>query len=123
MTTQQYDIGDMPVVTGTFRLVETDELADPTAITVKVRKPDGTVTVYSEASLSNPSVGIWKFTFPFPLLCDTSRAIGRAYHAEAEGKDYPSRISYLIGPDGRILQAHAKVNPKTYPAEQLARLE
>ena len=31
-----------------------------------------------------------------------------------------SRISYVIGPDGRIAQAHPKVTPKSHPAEILA---
>ena len=30
-----------------------------------------------------------------------------------------SRISYVIGADGRILQAHPKVSPKSHPREIL----
>ena len=61
-----------------------------------------------------------KFGFPYPLLCDTDRAIGLAYGACASARDeYAKRISYVIGPDGRITHAFPKVDPKTHPAEIL----
>ena len=61
-----------------------------------------------------------KFGFGFPLLCDTTRAVGMAYGA-ADAKDARSakRISYLIGPDGRIRKAYPKVNAATHPEEVL----
>jgi peroxiredoxin len=34
-----------------------------------------------------------------------------------------SRITYVIGQDGKIVQAHAKVSPKTHPSELLETLE
>ena len=46
--------------------------------------------------------------FPYSLISDSDRAIGRQYHAEREpGEDYyelgfPRRISYLIDPEGSI---------------------
>jgi peroxiredoxin Q/BCP len=64
-----------------------------------------------------------KFDFPFPLLCDTDRKIAIAYGAGDSAKDeYARRIAYVIGEDGKILQAHAKVDAKNYPREQLASL-
>lgn len=42
--------------------------------------------------------------------CDDAKAV------------YASRISYVIGPDGRIAQAHPKVTPKSHPTEILASL-
>lgn len=61
-----------------------------------------------------------KFGFNFPLLCDTDRTIGMAYGAA----DDPSagtakRISYLIGPDGKIRKAYPKVNAAAHPEEVL----
>jgi peroxiredoxin len=51
------------------------------------------------------------------------RKIGIAYGAADSKKDqYARRIAYVIGEDGRILQAHAKVDPKTYPREQVGTL-
>jgi peroxiredoxin len=46
-----------------------------------------------------------------------------AYGAADSKKDqYARRIAYVIGEDGRIVQAHPKVDPKTYPREQLGSL-
>ena len=64
-----------------------------------------------------------KFSFPYPLLCDTERAIGVAYGACDNPTDRTARrISYVIGPDGRIEHAFPKVDPKRHPAEVLALL-
>ncbi len=50
--------------------------------------------------------------FPFKLISDPDRTVGRAYDAErAEGEPYfehglPRRISYLISPDGTVAKAY-----------------
>ncbi len=61
-----------------------------------------------------------KFQFPFPLLCDETREIGMAYGA-CDSKDAPraKRISYLIGPDGRIVMAYSEVQAAAHPEEVL----
>jgi peroxiredoxin Q/BCP len=64
-----------------------------------------------------------KFDFPFPLLCDTDRAIGIAYGAADSARDeYAKRIAYVIDENGRIAEAHAKVDARNYPREQLKTL-
>jgi thioredoxin-dependent peroxiredoxin len=64
-----------------------------------------------------------KFNFPFPLISDTDRKLGMAYGAAESPKDeYARRIAYVIDENGKILQAHPKVDAKTYPTEQLASL-
>lgn len=61
--------------------------------------------------------------YPFPLLCDVDRKIGMAYgSAESPSSEFAKRISYLIGPDGKIVHAYPKVSPKTHPEEVLAAL-
>ncbi len=47
-----------------------------------------------------------KFDFPFPLLCDTERELGLAFGA-CDSKDdvYARRLTFVIGPDGRIEHA------------------
>ena len=61
-----------------------------------------------------------KFSFPYPLLCDTSRSLGLAYGACDNPKAGSARrISYIIGPDGMVEQAFSKVDAKTHPAEVL----
>jgi thioredoxin-dependent peroxiredoxin len=65
-----------------------------------------------------------KFNFPFPLLCDTSRAIGLAYGACDDAKaGYARRISYVIDEEGKILKAYDSVSPRSHPAEVLADLD
>ena len=50
--------------------------------------------------------------FPYALISDSDRTVGRSYHAErTPGEDYydygvPRRISYLIDPQGRIAVAY-----------------
>jgi peroxiredoxin Q/BCP len=64
-----------------------------------------------------------KYQFGFPLLCDTDRRVGVAYHAAADlDARVPRRISYLIGSDGRIEDAWDNVNARTHPGEVLAKL-
>ena len=64
-----------------------------------------------------------KLSFPFPLLSDVDRKIGLAYGAADSVKDeYARRIAYVIDENGMIAQAHAKVDPRAYPKEQLASL-
>jgi thioredoxin-dependent peroxiredoxin len=64
-----------------------------------------------------------KYKFPFPLLCDTERKIGVAYGAADSTKDeYARRIAYLIDEQGKVAQAHPKVEPAAYPSWQLRNL-
>ncbi len=51
-------------------------------------------------------------SFPFALISDSDKSIGRSYHAEREpGEDYyeyglPRRITYLVDPEGQIAAAY-----------------
>jgi thioredoxin-dependent peroxiredoxin len=61
-----------------------------------------------------------KFSYPFPLLCDTLRAIGVAYGA----CDDPSaardrRIRYLIDEQGKIARVYDQVVAREHPAQVL----
>ena len=61
-----------------------------------------------------------KFDFPYRLLCDTERQIGMAYGACDKKQDRSARrISYVIGPDGTIRHAFAKVDAGNHPRELL----
>jgi hypothetical protein len=60
--------GTAPVVTAT--ITDADGApADPTALVVTTRAPDGTQVDYThpDAAITNPAVGTWVFTFPAPL--------------------------------------------------------
>ena len=64
-----------------------------------------------------------KYDFPFPLLCDTDRKLGVAYGAADSAKDeYARRIAYVIDEEGKIAQAHDKVDAASYPSQQLRTL-
>jgi thioredoxin-dependent peroxiredoxin len=65
-----------------------------------------------------------KFSFPFLLLSDTEREIGLAYGA-CSSRDAPAarRISYVIGPDGKVQHVWGKVDVKAHVADVLATLE
>jgi peroxiredoxin Q/BCP len=61
-----------------------------------------------------------KHGFPFPLLCDTDRALALAYGAVADaGATHAARVSYLIDEAGRIARVYEQVNPKDHPAKVL----
>jgi len=67
-----------------------------------------------------------RFRLPFVLLADEDKAVARAYGAWGEksflGKKFMGmrRITFLIGPDGRIRKIWRKVKPPRHAAEVLA---
>ena len=70
-----------------------------------------------------------RFNLPFPLLVDGDHAILTAYGAWGEkvfmGRKHMGvyRVTFLIGPDGRIKHVWPKVKPETHAAEVLAALD
>lgn len=58
-----------------------------------------------------------KFDLPFPMIADTEQAICRAYGVWGEkkfmGKTFEGvhRVTFLVGPDGRVLRVYPKVKP------------
>lgn len=74
--------------------------------------------------VSNDSVAshekfVKKLNLPFALLSDFDNKISRAYKANG----FFRRISYLINPNGEIMKAYPKVNPKEHAQEVLKDLE
>ncbi len=67
-----------------------------------------------------------KFQLPFPLLADEDGTIVQAYGAwglkKFMGREYEGifRVTYHIGPDGRIAHVWPKVKPEEHAAEVLA---
>ena len=59
--------------------------------------------------------------FPFRLLSDRSRTLAVAVGA-ADNADQPvaRRISYLVGPDGKVVKASPQVTPAGHASEVLA---
>jgi peroxiredoxin Q/BCP len=71
---------------------------------------------------------IKKFNLPFPLLADEDRAIINAYGVWGEkifmGRKYQGthRVTFLIGPDGRIADLWTKIKPEQHVSEVLVAL-
>jgi len=64
-----------------------------------------------------------KFSFPFDLLSDESKSVALAYGAvEDASARTAKRISYLIGPDGKIKKAYATVKAADHPEQVLGDL-
>jgi len=69
-----------------------------------------------------------KYKLPFTLLADENKSIVQAYGVWAEksflGKKYMGihRVTFLIGPDGRVKKVWHKVKPEEHAEEVLAAL-
>ncbi len=69
-----------------------------------------------------------KHALNFPLLADADHAVADAYGAWQEksmyGRKYMgvARITYLIGPDGKVLKRWDKVSPATHADEVLGQI-
>ena len=58
-----------------------------------------------------------KFHFSFPLICDTDRTIGTAYGANVDPQKGAQRVGVVIDRDGMIMEWHARVDARAWPAE------
>ena len=64
-----------------------------------------------------------KYDFPFALISDIDGEMSVAYGAcTSADQKTAKRVSYLIGEDGKVLKAYAKVSPSAHPDEVLADL-
>jgi len=64
-----------------------------------------------------------KFNYPFPLLCDTARELGMAYGAcDKPDARHASRITVVIGGDGKVARVYPKVDARNHPGQVLADL-
>lgn len=57
--------------------------------------------------------------FPFRLLSDDGSLAIAVGAADARDQATPRRISYLVGPDGKVLRAYGSVDPATHAEEVL----
>src|ERR1700683_636951 len=62
-----------------------------------------------------------KYSFNFPLLCDTQRTFGFACGACTSLKDrHAKRVSILIDEAGKVVRFYDSVNPRDHAAQVLA---
>jgi peroxiredoxin len=59
-----------------------------------------------------------KYKLPFPLVADTDKSICAAYGVPIN-MGHASRVSFLIGPDGKIKKVYPKVDPAVHADEIL----
>ena len=65
-----------------------------------------------------------KYKFPFPLLSDTKRTLAvEVGAADSPSRLWARRISYLVGPDGKVLTAYPDVAPSTHATQVLADIQ
>jgi peroxiredoxin Q/BCP len=57
------------------------------------------------------------YKLPFPMVADPSGAVQRAYHVP--GETVAQRVSFLVGPDGKIARVWPKVDPVVHAGEVL----
>jgi thioredoxin-dependent peroxiredoxin len=62
-------------------------------------------------------------SFPFRLLSDQTRQLAvRVGAADSTSAPVARRISYLVGPDGKVRQVYASVNPASHAKDVLGGL-
>lgn len=59
-----------------------------------------------------------KYKLPFALVADPSGDVQRAYHVPGAG--VAKRVSFLVGPDGKIVRVWPNVDPGVHASEVLA---
>ncbi len=60
-------------------------------------------------------------SFPYPLLCDTERAVCLSYGACQDKSDGSAkRITYVIGTDGKVEKAYDDVVARAHTEQVLA---
>jgi peroxiredoxin Q/BCP len=59
-----------------------------------------------------------KYTLPFPLVADASGAVTKAYHVPST-LGFDKRVSFLVGPDGKIVKVYPDVDPGVHAKEML----
>ena len=64
-----------------------------------------------------------KFDFPYDLLSDEGRSDSIAYGAATAESEKASRVSTLIGPDGKVAVAYDTVVPADHSDQVLADLD
>ena len=61
------------------------------------------------------------YKLQFPMVADPAGAVQRAYHVPAvkPGVDLTARVTFLVGPDGKIARVWPKVDPVVSASEVL----
>ena len=77
------------------------------------------LTIYG-VSFDDPSTNaefVKQEGFPFALLSDREETLATKVGAKTFALPVARRVSYLVGPDGKVLKAYDSVDPGTHAAE------
>jgi peroxiredoxin Q/BCP len=79
------------------------------------------VTIFGVSHDGEPSHKAFqqKYTLPFPLVADPSGAVQKAYHVPSTVWGGSKRVSFLVGPDGKIAKVFPDVDPGVHAKELL----
>jgi peroxiredoxin Q/BCP len=79
------------------------------------------VTIFGVSRDAEPShkAFMQKYTLPFPLVADTSGAVQKAYQVPSNIWGGTKRVSFLVGPDGKIARVFPDVDPGVHAKELL----
>jgi thioredoxin-dependent peroxiredoxin len=83
-------------------------------------KDDVAVIGVSFDSAESHKQFIAKYNLNFTLLADPDGKIADAYGTRMEGKSMAQRVSFLIGPDGKIVHVTSSSNPQIHFDEMKA---
>jgi len=77
------------------------------------------LTIYG-VSFDEPSTNaefVKQESFPFALLSDRDQTLADKVGAKMFALPLAKRVSYLVGPDGKVLKTYDSVDPETHAAE------
>jgi peroxiredoxin Q/BCP len=79
------------------------------------------VTIFGVSRDAEPShkAFMQKYTLPFPLVADTAGVVQKAYHVPSTIWGGSKRVSFLVGPDGKIARVFPDVDPGVHAKEML----
>jgi peroxiredoxin Q/BCP len=84
----------------------------------KLQEKDIVVIGVSEQDDASHQAFALKYELPFALVADTDGKIAKAFGVPVNN-GYASRMSFLIGKDGKIKKVYPKVNPEGHTQEIL----
>ena len=92
---------------------------------VRIRKLGTEVVGVSVDDVASHAAFAEKHSLPFPLLADEGGAVAASYGAlrDLMVMKMAKRHTYIIDPQGRVVQRYLEVDPKTHAAEVVADLE
>lgn len=84
-----HQLGEHPEFTATIRSVETGALADPSTVTISIKKPDGTMAITDQA-MTRDSEGVYSYVYAIP---SETTGLPGTYKMKVEATGSASRVT------------------------------